>query len=387
MEQRAYIVGGYEHPLRHAPHKSVVQLHAECAVGALNDAGLGLRDVDAYFCAADAPGASPAFLADYLNLKLRHLDGTNAGGCSYIVHVCHAAEAIAAGRCNVALITMAGKPRSSGMATGTAPILADPDLPPAPFEAPYNSTVVGVYAAFARRHMHEFGTTSEQMAWVRVAAAAHAQHNPHAMYRTPCTVEDVLASPMIADPLRRLDCCVISDGGGAIVLAHRAIAGSLRQPLVKIRGHAHTVKTNAGGYLDLLTTGAARSGPEAFADAGVAPSDIKYASIYDHFTIAVIMQLEDLGFCRKGEGGRFVADGNLIAGVGRLPFNTDGGGLCNNHPANRGGMIKLLEAMRQLRGQAAPAVQVPGCDLALACGPGALLNTGHSHATVIMERE
>ncbi|MES3000773.1 MAG: thiolase domain-containing protein [Pseudomonadota bacterium] len=387
MKERAYIVGGYEHPLRFAPGKSVVQLHAECAVGALSDAGLSLRDVDAYFCAADAPGASPAFMADYLNLDLRHFDGTHAGGCSYIVHVGHAVQAIASGRCNVALITMAGKPRSSGMATGTAPILPDPELPPAPFEAPYQSTVVGVYGAFAKRHMYEFGTTSEQMAWVRVAAAAHAQHNPNALFRTPCTVDDVLASPMIADPLRRLDCCVITDGGGALVIANQAIARSLPQPLVRVRGYAQTVKTNAGGYLDLLTTGAVRSGPEAFADAGVAPGDIKYVSIYDNFTISVIMQLEDLGFCKKGEGGRFVADGNLIAGIGKLPFNTDGGGLCNNHPANRGGMTKLLEAMRQVRGQAAPAVQVPGCDLALACGPGALLNTGHSHATVILERE
>jgi len=153
-------------------------------------------------------------------------------------------------------------------------------------------------------------------------------------------------------------------------------------------GHGETIRTNNGGHHeDLLVTGAARSAPAAFAQAGVTPADIKYASIYDNFTIMVIMQLEDLGFCPKGEGGRFVADGNLISGVGRLPFNTDGGGLCNNHPANRGGMTKAIEAVRQLRGEAHPAVQVKNCDLALAAGPGGVYGIGHSHTTVIFERE
>jgi acetyl-CoA C-acetyltransferase len=155
---------------------------------------------------------------------------------------------------------------------------------------------------------------------------------------------------------------------------------------VKVRGYGQTVKTNAGGYADLLPTGASRSGSDAYAQANVRAKDIKYASIYDNFTISVILQLEELGFCSMGAGGRFVADGNLISGVGSLAVNTDGGGLCNNHPANRGGMTKVLEAMRQLRGEAHQEVQVPNCDLALACGPGSVLAGANSHATVILER-
>jgi acetyl-CoA C-acetyltransferase len=201
------------------------------------------------------------------------------------------------------------------------------------------------------------------------------------------TVDDVVNSPLIADPLHRLDCCVISDGGGAIVVVRPEIAKRLNRPLVKIVGAGEAVKHLAGGTFDLTTSGAARSGQIAFAEAGVTPKDIKYASIYDSFTITVVMQIEDLGFCAKGEGGKFVADGNLISGVGKLPFNTDGGGLCNNHPANRGSMTKIIEAVRQLRGEAHPAVQVKNCDLALAQGTGFQLATRHGSTTLIMERE
>jgi acetyl-CoA C-acetyltransferase len=207
------------------------------------------------------------------------------------------------------------------------------------------------------------------------------------MLRDVVTVEDVVNSPMIADPLHRLDCCVISDGGGAIIMTTPEIAKSLQRPLVKVIGTGEAPKHQMGGKVDLTYSGAVWSGPPAFAEAGVKPSDMKYASIYDSFTITVIMQLEDLGFCEKGQGGRFVADGNLIAGVGKLPFNTDGGGLCNNHPSNRGGLTKVLEAVRQLRGEAHPAVQVENCDLALAHGTGGSLGTRHNAATVIMERE
>ena len=201
------------------------------------------------------------------------------------------------------------------------------------------------------------------------------------------TVADVVNSPVIADPLHRLDCCVISDGGGALIVVRPEIAKSLQRPLVKIIGAGETVKHLSGGTFDLTTSGAARSGPAAFAEAGVKPADIRYASIYDSFTITVLIQIEDLGFCEKGAGGKFVADGNLISGVGKLPFNTDGGGLCNNHPANRGGMTKVIEAVRQLRGEAHPAVQVKNCELALAQGTGMQLGTRHCSATLIMERE
>ena len=381
-----YIVGAFEHPTRLAKDKTLAQLHAEVAQGALADAGLSIRDVDGYFCAGDAPGMGAMTMVDYLNLKPRHVDSTETGGSSYLVHVAHAAEAIAAGKCNVALITLAGRPRSEGVATGTAARPVNPAQPDAPWNAPYRQVVVNMYAMCAMRHMHQFGTTSEQLAWIRVAASQHAQHNPHAMMRDVVTVEQVVNSPMIADPLHRLDCCVISDGGGALVVARKEIAESLKRPRIRVIGMGEAIKGQNGGDVDLTHSAAAYSGPRAFEQAGVTPTDIKYASIYDSFTITVLMQLEDLGFCAKGEGGRFVSDGNLISGQGRLPFNTDGGGLCNNHPANRGGMTKVIEAVRQLRGEANPAVQVANCDLALASGIGGNLASAHGSGVLIMER-
>ncbi len=382
----AFIAGAFEHPTRKAPDKSVMQLHAEVARGALADAGLTKDDVDGYFCAGDAPGMGVFSVADYMNLKLRHIDATDTGGSSYLVHVAHAAQAIAAGKCNVALITLAGRPRSEGMATGTAARPGNPSQPEVAFEYPYGLTVANGYAMATMRHRHEFGTTSEQLAWIKVAASHHAQHNPHAMLRDVVTVEQVLASPMVASPLHRLDCCVISDGGGALVVTREEIARSLNRPLVRVIGTGEAPKFSGGGCIDLTYTGARASGAAAFAEARVTPADIQYASIYDSFTITVLIQLEDLGFCEKGRGGAFVADGNLISGVGKLPFNTDGGGLCNNHPANRGGMTKIIEAVRQLRGEAHPRVQVPGCTLALAHGTGGLIATRHGSATLVMER-
>jgi acetyl-CoA C-acetyltransferase len=260
-------------------------------------------------------------------------------------------------------------------------------VPDDQFEIPMGRTVAAAYAMCAMRHMHEFGTTSEQLAWIKVAASHHAQHNPHAMLRKVVTVEEVVNSPLVADPLHRLDCCVISDGGGALIVARPEIARDLKRPRVTVRGTGEALKNHAGGYNDLTFSGARYSGARAFAEAGVTPADIRYASIYDSFTITVLMQLEDLGICEKGQGGRFVADGNLISGVGRLPFNTDGGGLCNNHPANRGGMTKVIEAVRQLRGEAHPSVQVKDCALALAHGTGGLLGHRHGSATLILERE
>ena len=384
---KAYIAGVYEHPTRKAVDKSLAQLHAESALGALADAGLTKDDVDGYFCAGDAPGLGPLSLVDYMGLNLRHMDATETGGSSYVLHVGHAAEAIAMGKCSVALITLAGRPRAEGMATGTAPRNYGSSAPDVAFEFPFGPTVVNMYAMCAQRHMYEYGTTSEQLAWIKVAASHHAQYNENAMLRNVVTVEEVVNSPMISDPLHRLDCCVISDGGGAIIVTSPEIAKSLKRPLVKVLGAGEAPKHQMGGKVDLTYSGARWSGPLAFQEAGVKPNDMKYASIYDSFTITVLMQLEDLGFCEKGEGGKFVSDGNLIAGTGKLPFNTDGGGLCNNHPANRGGLTKVIEAVRQLRGEAHPKVQVPNCDLALAHGTGGSLGTRHGSATVIMERE
>ena len=387
IKGKAYIVGAYEHPLRKAPDKSVSQLHAESAKGALEDAGLTKNDIDAYFCAGDSPGANVWSMANYMNLtKLRHIDSTDMGGTSYLIHVAHAAEAIAAGKCNVALITLAGRPNSEG-SSGTQVRSRGANLPDAPYEMPHSPVTVNLYAMCAMRHMHEYGTTSEQLAWIKVAASHHAQHNPNAMLKNVVTVEEVINSPMISDPLHRLDSCVVSDGGGALIVAKPEIAKSLKRPKVKIIGAGESTKHQMGGKVDLTYTGAAWSGPRAFEMAGVKPSDIQYASIYDSFTITVLLQLEDLGFCKKGEGGKFVADGNLISGKGKLPFNTDGGGLCNNHPANRGGITKVIEAVRQLRGEAHPKVQVKNCTLALAHGTGGAIGHRHGSATLIMERE
>jgi acetyl-CoA C-acetyltransferase len=385
IKGKAYIAGAFEHPTRKADDKSVALLHAECAKGALEDAGLSLRDVDAYFCAGDAPGGAMS-MVDYMGLKVRHLDSTDTGGSSYVVHVSHAAQAIAAGKCDVALITLAGRPRAEGR-SGIKPRAVGANVPDVPFEMPFGPVTVNLYAMAAMRHMYQYGTTSEQLAWIKVAASHHAQHNPNAMLREVLTVRDVIESPMISDPLHRMDCCVVSDGGGALVVVKPEIARSLKRPLVKIIGAGESPKGQLGGKVDLTYTGAVWSGPTAFAEAGVKPADIKYASLYDSFTITVLMQIEDLGFCRKGDGGKFVSDGNLIAGIGKLPFNTDGGGLNNNHPTNRGGMTKVIEAVRQLRGEAHPQVQVRNCDVALAHGTGGSLGSRHCSATLIMERQ
>jgi acetyl-CoA C-acetyltransferase len=360
IKGKAYIAGIYEHPTRLAKDISLAQIHAQCAKGALEDAGLTKDDVDGYFCAGDAPGLGPMSMVEYMGLKPRHVDSTDT----------------------------AGRPRAEGMATGTVPrSRGGTPTPDEPFEFPYGPTVVNMYAMCAMRHMYEYGTTSEQLAWIKVAASHHAQYNPHALLKDVVTVEEVVNSPMISDPLHRLDCCVITDGGGAIVVVAPEIAAKLKRPKVKLLGASEFVKTQMGGKVDLTYSGARFTGAAAFAEAGVKPADIKYASIYDSFTITVLMQLEDLGFCEKGKGGAFVADGNLISGTGKLPFNTDGGGLCSNHPGNRGGLTKVLEAVRQLRGEAHPKVQVPNCNLAVAHGTGGSLGLRHGSATIILERE
>ncbi len=385
IRNKAYIVGAYEHPTRKADTLSVAQLHADVARGAIADAGLSLKDIDGYFCAGDAPGLGTMSMGEYLGLTLRHVDSTETGGSAPLVHVHHAAQAIAQGKCNIALVTLAGRPRAAVAALQLKP--PDPDAPELQFEAPFGPATQNGYAMCARRHMHEFGTTSEQLAWIKVAASHHAQHNPNAMLRQLVTVEDVVNSPFVSDPLHRLDCCVISDGGGALIIARPEIAASLQRPKIAIRGAGEALKHGMAGKVDLTYSAARFSGPRAFEEAGLTPADIKYVSLYDSFTVTVLFQIEDLGFCAKGQGGRFVSDGNLISGIGKLPFNTDGGGLCNNHPANRGGMTKVIEAVRQLRGEAHPAVQVKNCDLALANGIGGSLATRHIAGTLIMERQ
>jgi acetyl-CoA C-acetyltransferase len=376
---KAFIVGAYEHPGRNLPDKTIPQIHAEIAVGALKDAGLSLQDVDGFFSDAMGLGMGVVSMAEYLGLKLSYMDSTESGGSSYLCHVGHAASAIAEGKCHVALVSLAGKGRGGPGRYSEAPELG--------FEAPFGPVTVAWYALAAKRHMYEFGTTSEQLAEIKVAASHHAQYNPDALLKKKVTVEEVVNSPLVADPLHRLDCCVITDGGGAVVLVSPEIARDLPRRKVKILGHGEAPKHADNGRIDLTYTGAVWSGPRAFEEAGVTQSDIDYASIYDSFTITVMEQIEDLGFCEKGKGGQFVSDGALIAPHGKLPFNTDGGGLCNNHPANRGGMTKILEAVRQLRGEANPEVQVPNCQIALAHGTGGSIGSRMGSATLILGQE
>jgi acetyl-CoA C-acetyltransferase len=377
----AFIAGIYEHPGREIPDRTVWDIHTEVALGALADAGLSMSDVDALFCDGTA-GFGVLTLCDHFGLQPKYVDSTETGGSSYLAHVGHAAAAIAAGKCSVALVTLAGKPR-----TGT-PGVSFAAGPENSFESGWGlSGAPHSYALAAQRHMYEFGTTSAQLAEIKVAASIHAQYNPHALLQNVVTVDEVLNSPMVADPLHRLDCCVVTDGGGALVIVSPEIAKKLGKTNAKILGHGEAVKHTNNGRIDLTHTGAVWSGPRAFAEAGVSVQDIKYASIYDSFTITVLQTIEDLGFCEKGQGGRFVMDGGLVAPFGKLPFNTDGGGLCNNHPSNRGGITKVIEAVRQLRGEAHPEVQVPNCQIALAHGTGGSLGSRHGSVTLILGQE
>jgi acetyl-CoA C-acetyltransferase len=383
--RKAYIAGAYEHPGRHLPDKSIFQIHAEVAQGALADAGLGFADVDGFFCGRDAPGIGSLSLLDYLGLDVGFIDNTEIGGASYMAYLGHAALAIRAGKCSVALVTLGGKPRTGPDMRTMPSALPTPEVA---FDAVFGTGGHHTgYALAARRHMYEFGTTSEQLAEVKVAASVHASHNPNAFLRNVVTVEEVLDSPLVSDPLHRMDCCVITDGGGALVVVSPEVARTLDRHCIPILGQGESPKHTKGGNLDLTYTGAVWSGPKAFAEAELTPADIDYASIYDSFTITVIESLEDLGFCEKGKGGRFVQDGALQAPHGRLPINTDGGGLCNNHPTNRGGMTKVIEAVRQLRGEAHSAVQVPDCEIALAHGTGGDLSGRMGSSTVILGRE
>jgi acetyl-CoA C-acetyltransferase len=380
---RAYIAGAFEHPGRHLPEISLAELHAEVALGALADAGLALADVDGFLSTPDAPGLGLISLADYLGLdRLVYTDTTETGGSAYVAHVGHAAMAIQVGLCSVVLVTMAGK-FSSGLPMPSA----YHEAPELGFEIPFGTSIVAEYALAARRHMYEFGTTSAQLAEVKVAASMNARHNPNALLRKAVTVEQVLGSPMIADPLHKLDCCINTDGGGALVVVSEDVARSLDRHCIAIRGHATAIKGSFGGRNDLTDTASVQSGGRAYEMAGVGPRDIDYVGLYDSFTITVLEQLEDLGFCEKGKGGPFVESGALRSPDGSLPTNSDGGGLCNNHPGARGGMPKMIEAVRQLRGEATTEVQVRDCRMALVNGIGGSIGTRMGSATLVLGSE
>ena len=375
------IAGVYEHPTRWAPDKTEFQIMAESAKGALDDAGLTINDVDGLFGASMTMGAMGIVeLAEYLNLKPNYIDGTNLGGSSFVAHVSHAAAAIHAGMCEVAIVLYGSTAASTAMAIGTGMAHGGRNAWDS-FQSPYGMTTVGSYAMVAQLHMQKYGTTPEQLAEIAVTMRRHASMNPVAKMRTPITVDDVLSSRLISSPLHLLDCCIISDGGGAVVVTSAARARDLAKKPVMVLGCGESVCHQEIGAPDLLTMGARQSGDRAFGMAGVQRSDIDLAMVYDSFTITVLSTLENLGFCQLGEGGDFVSGGRIGLG-GELPVNLDGGGLSSNHPGMRG-IFLVIEATKQLRGECGER-QVAGARLAVAHGTGGTLGVAHSGATLIL---
>jgi acetyl-CoA acetyltransferase len=376
------IAGVHEYESRWAPDKTSFQIMGECTREALADAGLQLEDVDGFFGATMTMGAMGMVqLSEYLNIKPRYIDGTNIGGSSFVSHVAHASAAIHAGLCEVALIVYGSTAASDAMAIGTGN--AGGRDPSAAFVSPYGMTLVSSYAMVAQRHMHQYGTTSEQLADIAVSTRHHASLNPNAKMRQPITREDVLESRVIADPLHLLDCCIISDGGGAVIVTSLERAKNLRQPPVVVLGTGEAVAHREIGAPDLMTIAAKQSGEDAFSMAQLSPAEIDFCTIYDSFTITVLATLENLGFCKPGEGGPFVENGGIGLG-GRLPVNPDGGGLSSNHSGMRG-IFLVIEAVRQLRGGLGER-QVEGAEIALAHGTGGYLGLMHSGATLILKK-
>lgn len=348
-------------------------LHAQAARRALADAGLGREVVDG-FASAGLGTLAPAEVAEYLGLRPTWVDSTSVGGSTWEVMAAHAADAIAAGHANAVLLVYGSTARAdirAGRRTGNLSFGAHGPLQ---FEVPYGHTLIAKYAMAARRHMHQYGTTLEQLASVAVQARANAGPNPEAMFREPITLDDVLSGPMIADPFTKLHCCIRSDGGAAVLLAAEEYVRDCRPTPVWILGTGEYVShSTMSEWADFTVSPAAVSGRLAFERAGVHPQEIDFAEIYDAFTYMTLVTLEDLGFCGKGEGGPFVEKGRLTL-TGDLPVNTDGGGLSAQHPGMRG-LFLLVEAVRQLRGEAGEERQVHAADggtprLAVASGTG-----------------
>jgi len=378
---RIYIVGVAETPLGKVADQSELSMVALAAREALQEAGLTLRDVDGIFVNYMGEEGSVQ-VGEYLGIRPRYADSSDMGGGSFEAFIHHAMLAVAAGRCEVALITYASRQRSR---RNRRQIVATDDGTIAgQFEAPYGIHYpIGYYALTAARHMHQYGTTPEQLAEVAVAARRWAQLNPKAWSRDPLTIEEVLASPMISDPLHKLDCCLVTDGGGAVVVTGAARARDAAKRPIRIigAGESHT-QWHISQMPDLTTTPGVVSAREAFGMAGIKPSDVDVLEPYDNFTHSVILYLEDLGFCAKGEGGSFVQGGRLAPG-GDLPAMTMGGGLSYCHPGALG-ILLLVEAVRQLRGEAG-ARQVPDAKIAVAHGIGGLAFS--TSATVVLANE
>jgi len=383
QRRRAVIAGVATSDYPYLPELTEHAVHGQAADRALADAGLALSDVDGLATAGFLPMYAVG-VAEYLGVTPTYLDETNTGGSSFEVLVEHAAHAVEAGAAEVVLVSYGSVQLSQmGRRLGTGGGGGARMPGPAVHDALWGNTLVGNYAMAARRHMHEYGTSPEQLAAVAVTMRDHAALNPQAQYRDPITVDDILASRLVADPLHKLECCVISDGGAACVVTTAERAADLPKAPVYILGgaHASTHHLNLSAMPDLTSTAAAISGPAAFARAGITPGDVDVAQLYDSFTITVVLTVEDLGFCAKGEGGAFVESGGLGLG-GPLPTNTDGGGLSACHPGMRG-MFLIVEAVRQLRGECGPT-QVPGARVAVAHGTGGMLSTG---ATLVLGSE
>ncbi|GGR91476.1 hypothetical protein GCM10010269_33260 [Streptomyces humidus] len=326
-------------------------LHAQAARRALADAGLGRETVDG-FASAGLGTLAPVELADYLGLRPTWVDSTSVGGATWEVMAAHAADAIAAGHANAVLLAYGSTPRADIRAGRRGGTFAFGARGPLQFEVPYGHTLIAKYAMAARRHMHRYGTTIEQLAQVAVQARANAALNPEAMFRDPITVDDVLSGPMVADPFTKLHCCLRSDGGAAILLAAEEYVRDCRTAPVWILGTGeHASHASMSEWDDFTVSPAATSGRLAFERAGLRPDEMDFAEIYDAFTYMTLVTLEDLGFCAKGEGGPFLEKGRLQVTGGDLPVNTDGGGLSAQHPGMRG-LFLLVEAVRQLRGEA-----------------------------------
>ncbi|MGH4029677.1 thiolase C-terminal domain-containing protein [Actinomycetota bacterium Odt1-20B] len=325
-------------------------LHAQAARRALADSGLGREVIDG-IASAGLGTLAPVEVAEYLGLKPRWVDSTSVGGSTWEVMAAHAADAIAAGRANAVLLVYGSTARADIKAKRRTSNLSFGARGPLQFEVPYGHSLISKYAMAARRHMHEYGTTLEQLASVAVQARANAATNPEAMFRDPITVEEVLSGPMIADPFTKLHCCIRSDGGCAVLLvAEELVADCASTPVWVLGSGEHVSHTTMSEWDDFTVSPAAVSGRLAFERAGVRPADVDVAEIYDAFTYMTLVTLEDLGFCEKGEGGAFVEKGRLLRD-GELPTNTDGGGLSAQHPGMRG-LFLIVEAVRQLRGEA-----------------------------------
>jgi acetyl-CoA C-acetyltransferase len=391
LSRKSAIVGAYEFPLRLAPGYTPVKMEAECAKHALDEAGLTIADVDGIWgLTAPVPeSGSGITMCDYFDVHPKWVSDTNIGGASYLHHITEATAMIAAGHIEVALITYSQVSSSRGVRIGTGggrtPGAAfrprrEPWYTDA-FHNIYGINTVSSYAQVAQRHMYEYGTTSEQLAEIAVAMRYHAGFNPDAKYRDPITVDDVVNSRLVCSPLHLLDCCMVSDGGGAIVVASAERARTVKTKPIWYLGGATAVEHRSGGYRDYTQQAAMQCGPRAFADAGLTHKDIDTAQLYDSFTITVLTTLEGLGFAKKGEGGQFVQGGRLRLD-GDLPTNTDGGGLSSNHPGARG-MFLAIEATRQLRGGLGER-QVKDAEVAICHGTGFSLGVNHSGSTAFL---